>query len=220
MNIKRITFWASFIIILGLIVWGMIVAMNKPTNQLPTVGEYLAPAPISASDNVKGPSNAPITLIEYSDFQCPACQTYYYFIKRLLEESTTTIKFAYRHYPLPQHSNAMSSALATEAAGLQGKFWEMYDLVFPKHSEWETKSEPTNVFVGYATQIGLDVSKFRSDLNNSELKEKITSQLREGQSIGVNATPSFFVNGKFINNSQSYAQFKESVYNAAGIGAN
>jgi protein-disulfide isomerase len=219
MNTKRITFWAIFIVVLGLIVWGLVAAMNRP-GQGGKTGE---PAPISADDHSIGKADAPVTVIEYSDFQCPACETYYPVVKKLIEESSSTMRFAYRHFPLNdklpngtiQHPNAIASAMAAEAAGLQGKFWEMSDLIFTNHTEWTEESDPTPVFLRYATQLGLDKTKFLADLNNPTLRQKIDAQKSEGTRIGVSYTPSFFVNGKLINNPPTYDEFKSIIESAA-----
>jgi len=227
MNTKRIAFWTIFVLIIGFIIWGMVVAMNKPTN-LPNGQKLGEPAPVSASDNVRGPSNATVTLIEYSDFQCLACKEYYPLVARLLEESSTTVRFIYRHFPLDellptgqvQHPNAMPAALASEAAGVQDKFWEMYDLLFTNHADWTELPDPVFVFKDYASRLGLNATQFANDIGSSTLKEKIQSQKNEGISLSINSTPTFFVNGKAIANPQGYDQFKAIIDTAAKAGTN
>lgn len=213
MNTKRIIFWASFIIVLILIIWGLIVAMGKT----PTVpGQNLGtPAPITASDNIFGPSDAPVTIVEYSDYQCPACQIYHFMIERLLASSTVPIRFVYRHFPLPQHKNAIPAALAVEASGLQGKYLEMHKLVFDNQSEWEDSSDPFYIFTKYATEIGLDQQKFMADSKSQVLKDKINTQRDEGIKIRIGGTPTFFVNGKPITNPPSYDEFKTIIEQSA-----
>ncbi|MFA6601865.1 MAG: thioredoxin domain-containing protein [Candidatus Paceibacterota bacterium] len=215
MNIKRFIFWAIFLIILVLIVWGLAVAMNKPVNN---GGLRLGqPAAVTLADHIIGPITAPVTLIEYSDFQCPACKAYYTLISQVLASSSVPVRLVYRHYPLPQHANALPAAMASEAAGAQGKFAEMYDLLFENHTDWIELPDPKSVFMGYATKIGLDIPKFTDDLASSTLKDVIKANLAEGQSIGVDSTPTFFVNGKAITNPTSYDQF-ESIIEAAATG--
>lgn len=211
MNTRRIIFWSGFVIVLGLIIWGLIVAMNKPVNgtKLASAGE------ITATDNSRGPADAPVTLIEYSDFQCPACETYYYFVKRLLDEASTTVRFAYRHFPLQQHANAIPASLASLAAGVQGKFWEMYDLLFTNHTDWTELSDPTDIFMGYAMKIGLNVDQFKNDMASSTLRNKIQADEDGGIKIGINATPTFFVNGQAITNPPTYEAFKTIIETAA-----
>jgi protein-disulfide isomerase len=213
MNIKRIIFWASFIIILILIVWGLIVASNKTSNRSGlSLGQ---PAKVTDLDHVTGPKDAPVTLVEYSDFQCPACESYFYVVERLMASSTVPIRFVYRHFPLSQHANAVPASLASEAAGVQGKFWEMYRLLFDNHTDWTELKDPNPVFIGYATKIGLNIEAFKSDMASSTLKQKITDSVKEGTSIGISGTPTFFVNGKVIDNPKSYEEFKTIIEQAS-----
>jgi len=209
MNIKRIVFWVCFLIVLALIIWGLAVAINKPLATGPS--SLSTPALITSTDHVVGPDNAPVTLVEYSDFQCPACEAKYFVISKLLTESSSTIRFVYRYFPLPQHSNAISSSMAAEAAGAQGKFWEMFDLLFANHTDWTELADPTSVYVGYATKIGLDTVKFVSDLKNPDLRAKVDADLADGQKIGIDATPTFFINGTVITTPQTYADFKDLI---------
>ncbi len=218
MNIKRIIFWVCFLIILALIVWGLAVAMSKPVIA-PGVATG-SPAPVSEVDHVKGPSTAPVTIIEYSDFQCPACENYYPVVSRLLEESSTTVRFVYRHFPLSQHPNAMPAAMASEAASQQGKFWEMYDLIFKNHSDWTESADPTPTFVGYANTLGLDIPRFIGDLGTSTSKQAIEADSQSGQKAGINATPTFFINGKAINTPSTYAEFKKLIDQATSGSTN
>ena len=216
MNTKRIVFWAVFISILVLIIWGMVVALNKPTAG--SVSGLLAPSPVTASDNVRGPADAPVTLIEYSDFQCPACKAYYPIIEKLVA-SSTNLRLVYRHFPLypMPHPNALIAAQAAQTAGLQGKFWDMYRVLFEKQSEWEnlSKTDVRARFETYATTIGLDISKYRADLDSTQVTDKISADKKDGMAIGINGTPTFFVNGKAISNPQSYDAFKAIIDQAA-----
>ncbi|MEI6396712.1 MAG: thioredoxin domain-containing protein [Candidatus Taylorbacteria bacterium] len=217
---KRIIFWICFLIILALIVWGLVVAMNRPVavNGVP-IGTV---SPVLSSDHVYGQNpttgyvNAKVTLIEYSDFQCPACEVFYYSVAKLLQdEPTTTLRFIYRHFPLSQHANARPAAMAAEAAGLQGKFWEMYELLFKNHAEWTELANSSPIFVGYATSLGLDIAKFTADIKNPALVAHIDADLESGQIAGINSTPTFFINGKAIVNPSSYADFKKLIDQAA-----
>jgi len=213
MNTKRIIFWASFIIILGLIVWGLVVAMNKAPAAPKGVG---TPADVTMADNVRGPMDAPVTLIEYSDFQCPACAAYYPLVERLFSESSTTLRFVYRHYPLPQHKNADLAARAAEAANSQGKFWEMSQQIFENQTSWSELGDARarQIFAGYAASLGLNMEKYSTDLESAGTKQKVRDQYREGVAIGINSTPTFFVNGKTITNPRNYDEFKKIIDDA------
>jgi protein-disulfide isomerase len=214
MNTKRIIFWGIFIIILGLIVWGLSVAMNKSSSSSPSLGE---PSPVTPADHILGPSNAPVTLLEFGDFQCPACGAYFPFVERLMKEASTTVRLVFRHfplYPLP-HPNALISAEAAEAAGLQGKFWEMYRMLYEHQSEWSDLPDAHQAMYGYAQAIGLDMTKFKADLDSSAVNAAVMKDSNEAQSIGVNGTPTFFVNGKVIKTPQTYEALKALIEAAA-----
>jgi len=218
MNTKRIAFWIGFIIILGLILWGLVVAMNKA----PSTGSGAGtPAAVGADDHIRGPAKAPVTLIEYSDFQCPACEAYYPLVEKLFTQSSTTLRMVYRHFPLPQHANALLASRASEAASLQGKFWDMYHLLFDNQSSWADLSdtEARKIFSQYATKIGLDMAAYNSSLDSDAVKARIQENVDEGIKIGIDATPTFFVNGKAISNPQSYEQFQALIDAAAAGGA-
>jgi protein-disulfide isomerase len=215
-HIRRIVFWACFLAVLALIVWGLAVSMNK---QLPTGDSLSLPkgplAPVSTSDHIYGRIDAPVTLVEYSDFQCPACENYYWFVSTLTQDASTTMRFVYRNFPLPQHANAIPASLAAESAGLQGKYWEMFDLLFRNHNDWTELSDPSPIFMSYAKNLGLNITKFSDDLKNPALTAHIQADLASGQAVGINSTPTFFINGKAVPNPQSYAEFKKLIDEAA-----
>ncbi len=208
---KRIIFWLCFIVVLGLIVWGLVVAMNKPATPTQTLGTPLA---VTSTDNIIGPENAPVTLIEYSDFQCPACAMYFPVVEKLLAESSSTVRFVYRHFPLPQHQNALLASQASEAAALQGKFWPMYRLLFDNQTEWENSTKAREIFTQYAERVGLNMTSFKKDIDSDIVKNKIQANRDEGIKMGISGTPTFFVNGKAISNPQGYEQFKTVIQEA------
>ena len=205
---KRIIFWIIFLLVLALIIWGLFVAMSKsPATGLPNVG---APAPVTAADHVEGPANAPVTLIEYGDFECPACAGYAPVVEQLFSSSSSTLRVVFRHFPLPQHLNAPIAAQASEAAAGQGKFWDMYKLLYAGQNSWAnlSVSDAAKIFDEYASQLGLNIQKFDVDMMSTTTQAFIQSELAEGQQLGIDYTPTFFVNGKIIQNPQSYDAFK------------
>jgi formate-nitrite transporter family protein len=213
MQAKRILFWAGFVVILTLIIWGLVAAMKKDPNVVSKVG---VPAPVTADDHVRGNPAAPITLIEYGDFQCPACETYFYIAERIFNESSSTMRMVFRHFPLSQHPNAMPAALASEAAAAQGKFWEMYGKIYENQDAWSEKpqAEAKALFESYAAELGLDVARFALDQDSSALRDKVQASTDEGIHVGIDHTPSFFVNGKEVN-PQAYEDFKSIIESAA-----
>lgn len=214
MNTKRIIFWVCFIIVLALIIWGLIVAMNKPVVTGTNLG---TPPEVTSDDHVIGNANAATTVIEYSDFQCPACEMFFPAVEAYVKEASSTVRFVYRHYPLPQHQNAPLAAQASEAASKQGKFWEMYRMLFEGQKKWESMSDSDarKEFAGYAASLDLNMDTYTKDLDSAEVKLKIRNDYQNGGTIGINATPTFFVNGKAVTLQPNYASFKAGIEAAA-----
>lgn len=138
----------------------------------------------------------PVVVTEFSDFQCPACRAVHEPLKQVLAKYQGKVTFVYRYFPLISiHQNAMNSALAAEAAGRQGKFWEMGDTLFAKQEEWQGLADPKATFVGYAKAMGLDEAKFAADMNSQEVKDVVTTDLTAANGFNLQGTPSIFVNG-------------------------
>lgn len=170
---------------------------------------------IQADEWVKGEQNAAVTVIEYSDFQCPACATYAPLISQLTEDLEGKVKVIYRHLPLfTIHNNALDAAKAAEAAGIQGKFWEMHDLLFENQEDWSDEGSPRDKFVKYAETLELDIAKFEADFESSEVEDKVNEDLSTANRLRLNSTPTFFINGKKIRSPSSYDDFKSKVEDA------
>jgi protein-disulfide isomerase len=168
-------------------------------------------------EHVAGNKDALVTLVEYSDLQCPACAAFQPVVKSLLEEYSDRIRFEYKHFPLVAlHPFAIQAAVASEAAGQQGKFFEFHDVLFANQTEWANSSTPNIFFIKYAEELGLDVATFRRHMNSSILEDRVRSQFDEGRELGAKATPSFFLNGEFLNPDefQTYQGFIEAVVRA------
>jgi protein-disulfide isomerase len=168
---------------------------------------------VGENDHKKG--EGVVVLVEYSDFQCPACATYEPAIKQLFNDLGGKMTLVYRHFPLRQvHLNSQLAAQASEAASLQGKFWEMHDILFAKQNEWAPISNPTSLFEGYAKTLSLDIEKFNSDIKSETVKEIVNKDFNGGQEARVNSTPTFFLNGKKLANPRSYEEFKALIETA------
>lgn len=177
-----------------------------PSNSFKTAG-------ISDGKYLPESKEASVALVEFGDYQCPACVAYHPLVKETLTIFAGKINFVFRNFPLSQHKNANISAYAVEAAGLQGKFWEMHDKVYESDKEWVDQENPSDVFIGYASTFGLDTDKFKKDMNSSEVKSKVTGDTNDGTLISVNSTPSFFLNGIKIDNPDSIDEFKKLIEN-------
>ncbi len=150
-----------------------------------------------------------VTLTEYSDFQCPACASFYPLVEKLKETYGDRLEVNYRYFPLNSHQYAMLAARAAEAARNQGEFDAMHDILFQNQQQWSSSSNPQPMFVNYARQIGLDINQFKEDLNAAATQQTVMEQKREGQDRGVTGTPTFFINGEeMVSLPRSYEQFK------------
>ena len=179
-----------------------------------------APA-INSADWTEGNPNAKVSVIEYGDFECPACGAYFPVMQQLYAQYSSTVLFVFRNYPLYTiHPDAGIGAQAAEAAGLEGgsvKYWAMHDLLYSKQTEWST-TDPTQVvskyFDGYAASIGLDVNKFNADISSSAVATKIQNDVAGGNTASIDHTPTFFINLRQIPNPNSYTDFQTAIENA------
>ncbi len=166
-------------------------------------------------DRVKGQRDAQVVLVEYGDFECPACAGYSEIVNQLYREYEDNLAVVYRHFPLVQtHKNAMISAKASEAAGVQDKFWEMHDLLYQRQDEWAKERDPKDIFAGYAVELGLDKERFMADLESSQIEEKVNANLVSARALNLNSTPSFFVNGTPVYNPRGYDSLKKAIETA------
>jgi protein-disulfide isomerase len=148
--------------------------------------------PVSESDHTLGPEDAPVTLVEYGDFECGHCGSAHEVITSLLDQRQGDIRFVFRNFPLTQsHPHAQQAAEAAEAAGAQGKFWEMHDQLYEHQDALDTDS-----LASHAAAIGLDVERFKRDLSDHTYAEKVRTDFMSGVRSGVNGTPTFFINGQ------------------------
>ena len=151
---------------------------------------------VTVQTHSKGNENAAITLVEYSDFQCPACGAFQPTVNEVMAEFGDKVKFEYKHYPLVQiHPFAEPAARAAEAAGQQGKFFEYADILFAKQNEWSKSTNPTGFFKKYAEELGLDLTKFAQHQKSSLLQGNIKANMLEARELGLTGTPSFYLNG-------------------------
>ena len=163
------------------------------------------------SSQSRGPETAKVTLVEFSDFQCPACGAEYPVLEKIVAEYNDRIRFVYRHFPLAMHANAEIAALASEAAGDQGKFWEMHHKLFEGQSQWSVASDPKQIFVAYAREIGLNEDKFRNDLSDAKIKDRVVTDMNDAELLGVDRTPTLYLNGQKITGGLDYATLKPMI---------
>lgn len=146
---------------------------------------------------MRGAANAPATLEEFGDFECPPCGQLHPELKKIEADYGDKLRVVFRQYPLTQiHKHAYDAARAAEAAGLQGKFWEMHDTLYEKQLEWSLAPDPRAKFAEYAKTLGLDVDRFSSDMVGEIASARVALDMRRGKSLGVRGTPTLFVNGR------------------------
>ena len=151
----------------------------------------------------RGPESAEVTVVEFSDFQCPFCGRASPTLDKIEEEYGDKVRIVFKHLPLSIHPKARGAHAAAEAAHLQGKFWEMHDRIF----ENQRNLEPS-VFEGYAEEIGLDMDRYRTDLDSDDVKKRIQADMAQARILGVTGTPGFFFNGRFVSGAQPFERFQ------------
>jgi protein-disulfide isomerase len=153
---------------------------------------------VRTTSHMTGSPSAKVTLVEFGDYQCPSCGAAYQPIKDLVSQysSNSNFNFVFREFPLSSvHPNADIAAEAAEAAGEQGAYWQMHDLLYQNQAEWADSGAPMQFFLKYAQQIGLDVNKFQTEVQASKFDSVISADVADGNAVNVNATPTFYVNG-------------------------
>ena len=154
---------------------------------------------VQKDDHSQGKADAPLTMIEYGDMQCPACAQLHPALKTIMSQVSDTVQLVFRHFPLTSiHDKAQITSQAIEAASLQNKFWEMYDLLYEKQSSWTTATVTSVVPIlnGYAKDLGLDVSQFEKDLTSQAVIDRIARDVKDAESLQLNATPTIYINGQ------------------------
>jgi protein-disulfide isomerase len=208
-KMKKFTIWGGVALIFLIVIGVLIFAVSSPST---SSTQNITIAPVSSGDISTGNPKAKVTLIEYADFQCPACAAYHPVVNQLLAAYKDRLFYIYRLFPLEQeHANALISAQAAYAAYKQEAFFSYGDLLFNNQNDWATLQYPTNVFMTYAQNLKLDVNKFKTDMTSSDTQTYVKDSENQALSEGVNSTPSFFINGKMIQNPNNYDSFKQLI---------
>ena len=201
--------------ILVIVVGGMIAAFaiaNKPTDS--------GPAPVGDKtkiirDTSHHEGSGPVQLVEFGDYQCPACGAAYPNVQQVMKDYNGKVTLYFRNFPLTSlHPNAMIGAEAAEAAGAQGKYFEMHDLLYQQQKDWSEDADPTSKLVGYAKTLGLDTDKFSKALSDEQYKSVIQQDMADGTALNINATPTFYINGNQYAGGFDYASLKQAIDSA------
>ena len=171
---------------------------------------------VSQTDHVRGLPGAKVSVVEFGDFVCPACSAYEPVVEKMLADNVDNVQLVFRHFPLIQiHRNALLGAISAEAAGEQGKFWEMHDILYGRQKEWSEALNARDFIIGYAKELKLDATKFSADLQSSAIEAKVRAEYEEALKLNLQGTPSFFINGKLIDNPASVEAFNKLVRDAS-----
>lgn len=207
----------SVVSVLGtfLLLFGVYKLVNQPVQT-----DFPQTKQLKADDHVKWSADKKNLLIEYSDFQCPSCKNVHDILKTIDASGsadfsiTKKVTFVYRYFPLFQiHDKAYAAAYAAEAAGKQNKFWEMVDLLFNNQQVWEKSNSPQQeYFLSYAKELKLDVDRFKKDSDSNEIKNRVAEDLNAANQMGIDSTPTFFLNGQKVEVNSS-DEFKRMLRN-------
>lgn len=202
---------AVAVVTLAIIV-GAIFLLTKSSSTTPQSSAPLDEKILIREDSYKiATESAKVTIVEFGDYQCPACAAVHPNVKQLLQNYAGKVNYVVRNFPLPQHKNALISAEAAEAAGVQGKFWEMHDKLYETQEEWAEENEPLNKFIEYAKDLGLDTVKFEADIKANKYQDKIKRDYTDGNNLRLTFTPTFFINGQKLETVPSYEEFKAKI---------
>jgi protein-disulfide isomerase len=175
---------------------GAAVYLSRQPDQPAETSGAPVHADIKGGGHIRGPENAPLTLVEFGDYQCPSCGAYHPLVKEILSRYPQQLRLEFHHFPLVTiHPNSMLASQAVEAAGEQGKYWEMHDAVFDHQNEWAGSPNAEPVFIALASGLGLDVNKFMQALRSPQIQERILKDVERGNNAHVEAVPTFFING-------------------------
>ena len=200
--------WAVFIVIVVAVIGGMVYMARQDKLDVSDVGKDKAAGVLAAEDrngnieeHVLGKKDAKVIVVEYGDYQCPGCSTAAPKAKAVAEKYKDNVALIFRNFPIATiHPNARAAAAAAEAAGFQGKFWEMHDLIYANQDTWSQAStnDRTEIFLGYARQIGLKEEQFKEELSDARITKKINFDVAIARTQGVTGTPTFYINGELV----------------------
>ncbi len=200
------------IVTLVIIIGGVFFFSNSNKKQQELTAAPADPALLMNENSHKiSAQDSKVTLVEFGDYQCPACASAYPIVKQLLAEYDGKINFVFRNFPLSLHKNAQKAAQAAEAAAAQGKFWEMHDKLYQNQTQWAEANNPEEIFASFAQELSLDTDVFKKDLDADKYTGTINADANDGEKLGVNSTPTFFLNGNRITGVPTYSELKDSV---------
>lgn len=197
------------VIVVVILVLGGIFAFSGNKNSKSSSGNS---KPGTLTEHIEGQGTTGVTLLEYGDYQCPFCGEYFPTVKQIQAEYGDKIKFQFRNFPLASlHQNAFAAARAAEAAGLQNKFWGMFDNLYQNQSQWSSLSNPLPTFTQYAQQLGLNIAQFKTDYASDKVNNLINADEAEGNKLNIQGTPTFYLDGKEVQINNNVSDFEKLI---------
>jgi protein-disulfide isomerase len=201
-------FWAVIIVVILGFVGILALTGNKSNSNSGKSSSSIG----TLTQHIEGQGKDGITLVEYGDYECPFCGEYFPTVKAIQAEYDQQIFFQFRNFPLINiHQNAFAGARAAEAAALQNQFWQMHDILYENQSQWTGATDPTTFFDQYATQLGLNLTQFKSDYASGKVNDLINADMAEGNKLNIQGTPTFFLDGKEIQVADSASAFEKLI---------
>jgi protein-disulfide isomerase len=194
---------------------GAMLYRTKRAQLLPVSENRSVPGKSTESMHIRGNPDAPVTLEEFGDFQCPPCGSFAAFTEELLKQYDSRLRVVFRNFPLGPHEHAREAALAAEAAGLQGHFWEMHDVLYREQAVWSKTPNPRELFESYAGTIGLNLDQFKTDMDGEKARERVDSDHALGDSLGITLTPMLFINNHPVDPKDKTPEGVRAAINAA-----
>lgn len=192
----------TILVVVVLAITGLFIFTNKKNNSSGNTTNTTA----TVSNHTEGNTSSKVRLIEYGDFQCSACEAFYPIEKQVLPKYLSKISYTFREFPIESlHPNALAAARAAEAASLQGKFFEMHNLLYEDQNLWMNSDNPQTVFDQLASSLNLNITKFNTDFASEAVNNTITADMNDGNKKGVDGTPTYFLNGTKLNNEVIYS---------------
>ena len=185
---------------------------RQPEEAATTTAAAPANAGPMTGGHFRGPDDAQVTLVEFGDYQCPSCAAYHPFVKEILNRYPKQVRLEFHHFPLISiHPNSMAASKAVEAAGLQGHYWEMHDAVFEYQNQWSTRPDPKPAFGAIGNGIGINGTILVQAMDNAQIQERILKDVEQGDKAGIQAVPTFFINGKQVHVNLSMEDFVQVI---------
>ena len=212
---NRIILWGGLIVVMAIIVFAMVrIAGEEEEITEPIITEEAAEAPeildVRENDWAKGNPDAGVVIVKYSDFQCPACRFYASFDHHVSQELDDEVLFVRRFFPLRSFQFSRLAAQYAEAAGRQGQFWEMHDLLYINQQNW-SRGDAESIFRQFAEELGLNIDQLQEDLNDPEIMERIEADYTDGQQLGIRGVPTIYINGEQVQLPNSVDAYRDLI---------